>query len=337
MTRAPDEHDPLLATLVRSVRLGKNGESAIRDVILGSVGPQVTRLLTDAARRGGVRSSDTEDLANEVVLRVIVQLRRLAEDPVSEPIARLGDYVDTVFRHALDDHQRRLDPPRAKLAHRVRYVLSHTRTLAVWGRDPMLCGLVEWIGRGSSGTVPQLLGSAGHFRPGAPALRAMVEKLVRAAGAPVEVSDLIDALASASGLSAEPFVADTALRSLSLSADPGEGLVSRQYLSQLWGEIERLPVPQRWALLLNLRTDDGDSIARALALLGIAGVRRLAAGLQMPVSELLALWNELPLPDLRIAAMLGLTRQQIINLRKSARERLARRMGRPRAERRSGE
>lgn len=37
-------------------------------------------------------------------------------------------------------------------------------------------------------------------------------------------------------------------------------------------------------------------------------------------------WNELPLAATMIAELLGETRQQVINLRKSARERLARRM-----------
>jgi hypothetical protein len=38
-----------------------------------------------------------------------------------------------------------------------------------------------------------------------------------------------------------------------------------------------------------------------------------------------ALWDQLPLDDLSIAARLGVTRQQVINLRKAARARLARR------------
>jgi hypothetical protein len=40
------------------------------------------------------------------------------------------------------------------------------------------------------------------------------------------------------------------------------------------------------------------------------------------------LWKELPLDDLTIAGRLGATRQQVINLRKSARARLVRRLGR---------
>jgi hypothetical protein len=46
----------------------------------------------------------------------------------------------------------------------------------------------------------------------------------------------------------------------------------------------------------------------------------------MPVERLASLWNDLPIEDVEIAEHLGVTRQQVINLRKVARERLARRM-----------
>jgi hypothetical protein len=41
----------------------------------------------------------------------------------------------------------------------------------------------------------------------------------------------------------------------------------------------------------------------------------------------IALWNKLPMDDNGIAAFLRVTRQQVINFRKSAKERLARRTG----------
>jgi hypothetical protein len=42
--------------------------------------------------------------------------------------------------------------------------------------------------------------------------------------------------------------------------------------------------------------------------------------------KLAEIWNDLPLDDLRIASMLGVSRQQVINFRKSARVKLSRRM-----------
>ncbi|MFI5179332.1 MAG: hypothetical protein ACHQO8_12240, partial [Vicinamibacterales bacterium] len=61
-------------------------------------------------------------------------------------------------------------------------------------------------------------------------------------------------------------------------------------------------------------------------LTGIATIRQIAEVLDIPALDLAALWSELPLDDTRIGARLKLTRQQVINLRKSARERLSRRM-----------
>ena len=99
---------------------------------------------------------------------------------------------------------------------------------------------------------------------------------------------------------------------------------------EAWTEIAELPVRQRRALLLQLQLEDGESAARVLVVLGITRVQTLAETLDVPLAELLDWWNDLPLADQRIAEMLGIRRQQVINLRKSARERLARHMGRPR-------
>jgi len=61
-------------------------------------------------------------------------------------------------------------------------------------------------------------------------------------------------------------------------------------------------------------------------LTGVASLRVVAEALEMSAPALAGIWNDLPLDDAAIAGRLGLTRQQVINLRKSARERLARRM-----------
>jgi hypothetical protein len=80
-------------------------------------------------------------------------------------------------------------------------------------------------------------------------------------------------------------------------------------------------------LLLNLRDHEGGNALTLFVLLGIAGIDRLAAAVGMSANELAEIWSELPLGDAAIAARLGVTRQQVINLRKSARERLRRRLG----------
>jgi DNA-directed RNA polymerase specialized sigma subunit len=100
----------------------------------------------------------------------------------------------------------------------------------------------------------------------------------------------------------------------------------RVYLEKLWNEITDLPTRQRAAVLLNLKDASGRGVIDLWLGVGVATVEKIASVLEMTLEAFAAIWNDLPLDDNRIAEILGLTRQQVINLRKSARERLARRM-----------
>jgi hypothetical protein len=100
----------------------------------------------------------------------------------------------------------------------------------------------------------------------------------------------------------------------------------RAHLERLWAEVCQLPVLQRAALLLNLRDAPGGSAIFFIPHLGIADKGRLAEVLDLSEVDLASIWNDLPLDDAAIAERLKITRQQVINLRKTARERLARRM-----------
>ena len=114
------------------------------------------------------------------------------------------------------------------------------------------------------------------------------------------------------------------------SMDSGERAAMRfeqkQWLTRLWAEIRELPPFQRTALLLNLRSESSASALALLPASGVATLKDIAAALGMAVEEFAELWNRLPLDDRTIGERLGITRQQVINLRKSARERLGRRM-----------
>ena len=103
-------------------------------------------------------------------------------------------------------------------------------------------------------------------------------------------------------------------------------LDQKVYLEKLWLEILELPERQRAALLLNLRDARGNSMVEMLPITGVASVRQIAEALSLTALEFARLWNDLPLDDNAIAARLRVNRQQVINLRKSARMRLARRM-----------
>src|SRR5205085_11863617 len=102
-------------------------------------------------------------------------------------------------------------------------------------------------------------------------------------------------------------------------------LDQRAHLEKLWAEICELPLRQRVALLLGLRDAQGRGVLALLPLIQIASLRQIAAALSLSAESLATLWNQLPLEDRAIAEAIGVTRQQVVNLRKCARERLRRR------------
>jgi hypothetical protein len=323
------DNDAILAAFLDQTDAGAR-DRALQDLLARHVGPRVEKMIRAELERDDepVDLETATDLAAEVSLRLIGKLQRLAADPRDAPIDRFHDYVRTVAHNVLHDHEKRTNPWRGRLGHRVRYVLTRTPALALWGPEPVRCGFVEWVGRTDVREVARPL----EVPPGAVddvrRLRALIVHQLRRAGGPVEVRALVGALGEVAAAPGRPFDPETVLAARGEAADPLRLLADRQYLERLWGEIVELPLRQRIALLLQLRLDDGESVAHLLPVVGIADVRMLATTIGMSVEQLLALWNDLPLGDQQIAERLGVERQQVINLRKSARERLARRMRR---------
>jgi hypothetical protein len=132
---------------------------------------------------------------------------------------------------------------------------------------------------------------------------------------------------------------------------PDEEAEWSEFLEQLWAEIEQLPLLQRIAYLLNFTVADGQ--VELFWFYGVATLRRIGAALQLtdeqfarvwpelPLSDearrraeglasyaekFALLWQHLPLADATIAKLLGTERQKVINLRKAAGDRLARRL-----------
>jgi hypothetical protein len=112
--------------------------------------------------------------------------------------------------------------------------------------------------------------------------------------------------------------------------DVGTEMEDRACLKLVWAEICQLPLPQRVALLLSMRDSQGRSALTFFQITNTASMRQLAEALALTAESFAQMWNDLPLGDAVIAQHLGATRQQVVNLRLSARKRLARRMREPR-------
>ena len=259
------------------------------------------------------------DVPAEVRSEVLLRLLRRLRDQESDPIERLEDYVAAIASRVIDDLVRAAFPEWARLKHRVRYVLEHDDRF-----------VVSSDGRNILALAPSLPSGGRRVRSStAAALAKTMIGVLRELYSPRSIDELVSEVAARSGI-ADPIHADAVRMAGPRMQEPDVAVESLQTLRALWMEIESLPTRQRLALLLNARDPAGDSVLRLLLESSAATRPELARALDVRERELESFIARLPLRDLAIADRLQLTRQQVINLRRAARDRLARRTSRGR-------
>ena len=341
--------DPSLDPFLRAT--GDDAERCLA-LLLGGDTDRIIRAIVGRTLCGPAASSrshalEAEDVRADVIVHLLTRLRRLKAESEQTPIANFPAYVASIAYRTCYTHLRKLYPQRARLKNRLRYALTYDADLSleqdsfgIWR-----CGLTSWAGEAANKDVEPKAALEFRNNPGAFSRSAMpdftnrelgiadaVKALLERIGQPTDLDLLVDGIGGMLGVDdRQPIWSSTEELDAALdAADPRQSiaqtLMYRQYLERLWAEVRELPVNQRTAILLNLRDEDGRSALPMLPLTGIATIRQIAEALDMPALELAALWPDLPLDDARIAERLALKRQQVINLRKSGRERLGRRM-----------
>jgi hypothetical protein len=314
------------------------------ELLEGEAAPLAREVIRGHLRGPG--KNDLEDIHAGVLLSLAEHLRALRRGGGEPPIRSFAGYVAAVSHNACHGFLRERFPARARLRSRTRYVLTRDPGLAFWegkGRE-WLCGKVAWrdapCDPASAARLSDLGRRLGAFVDGERGagplpFSELVHAVVGRLQGPARFDDLVDAIAGIQGISDQPQRSapeedgrdsDPVQDASDPAPSPEEALAQRGFLSRLWAEIRQLPVRQRAALLLNLRDADGRGMIGLFPITGTAELPDLAQALDMPEEKLLALWGELPRDDEWIAAFLSVTRRQVINLRKCARERLARRL-----------
>lgn len=300
--------------------------------------------------------TDAEEIHGEVILQLVRRLQNFQDDYKERPINDFRSYVAVTTYNAYDRYVSRKYPNRRRLKNGLRYLLSHRAEFAVWQKSDgsWVGGLSRWQNEISDNSLEapaqnRLLELRDNPRAFAREADSnwhqqkygyeLLSAIFAWTRAPVELDLLTGVVADWWNVTDETVEIDA--RSYAAANDTRENTsmqiadtrapVSieterRVYLQKLWSEILELPTRQRAALLLNLRDDAGRGIVNLWIIVGVATTQNIAAALELTPEKFAELWRELPLDDNRIAALLEITRQQVINLRKSARERLARRM-----------
>lgn len=274
--------------------------------------PIVQRIVQSRLRHSPFQQ-DRGDVCSEACLDL---LRRLRESPEIQDFA---SYAATVAHHACDRYYRNRSPLRHRLKNRLRYLTAHDARFALWtgAEQRPVCGFSAW--RGGAPVAPQLVAGAGRQ------LDALVTAAFRACGGPLFLDDLVEIAAPLLGIRDGETAIDAVPLAVVQSRSAEQKIDQRRWFARLWQEILLLPLAQRIALLLHLRDERGGPALPYFPASGAASLRQIAAAMETTVEELVAIWPTLPWSDLAIAERLRVTRQQVINLRAAARQRLTRR------------
>jgi hypothetical protein len=296
-------------------------------------------------RRGMWEGEEGADLLRDVVTQVATRLTALRQrvlpgEEAPQPVRDLRAYAAIAAYHVCDKRLREMRPERWRLSNRLRYLLTHQDGFSLWNeRGEPVAGYAAWLTEKKTAAKDIDAGTLAFAAQAARTndLAALVAAVFNRAGKPIPFDTLVAAMAEATGLAEPRRAVAVTDEETGGTADPYDRVADpttdvegqterRQFLTRFWAEIRQLPPRQCAALLLNLRDDGGRGVIALLPMLGVATLREIAAAVDMEPAAFAAIWNDLPMEDMVIADLLGATRQQVINLRKVARERLARRM-----------
>jgi hypothetical protein len=324
--------------------------SEIDDVIAGIVrGKLRVSLRADDGRQ---ENQNALEIVSEARLEVLRKLRSNGSE-----IRNLRDYASTVTYHACAEHLRGIYAGRFRVQYKLRYFLSHHIDFRVWEReDSLVCGLAAWESSGRKAADATRIASARESSSGlrtAAAARVSAdemkagdwEKLSRAVleylEGPVPFQAFVGIVAWLLGV--ENFEADELPDPVSMAPSPESTASTLELLRALWVEILLLDLRWRRAFLLNPPRDVELEVFPENGIASFAEIGSAVAledreyevvwsGLNVESQGAAAaerfrlLWEWLPLRDLLIARLLECEVQQVINLRRLARDRLADRL-----------
>jgi hypothetical protein len=338
--------DPRLEPLLSPISDEQVGEF-LSQLIAAEAEPVIKGIINRNFRpnsRHAIGQADTCDIHQEIVMQLLAVLRQFREQPEAYPVKDIRGLTAIIAHRTCSGWMRRRFPERYALKNRLYYLLTRQPSFALWQGENkrLIAGFAVWRGQKDAVTEERLdqltsdedlLAQIRLLKPGKPvrwgsALAAIFDRL----GGPIEFNRLVGALAVSLQIDDRPIESTEQMEgSVELDVrarEPGVEwqIEMRIFLQRLWEEVRRLPLNQRAALLLNLRDPNGQGCIALLPILEVATFHQVAEALEMSAEKLAEIWNELPLEDAKIAELLRITRQQVINARRSARERLARRL-----------
>jgi DNA-directed RNA polymerase specialized sigma24 family protein len=280
--------------------------------------------------------ADAAELSSEAMLELLARLRALREEGAAAANLPFHALAAGVAANTVHRFFARRFPERNRLRKRLRYVIETDGFFRLWaGTDgAAICGLARARGDeplADAAGIQRCLDRLRQRPLAVHPLPHLVLEILRTLASPIDLTRLTTLVADRVGIKEPTWISAPSGGEEEVAGAPADPAPSaekrlevRQRLERLWTEVLLLSARHRSALLLSSRVPSGAALWLMVDL-GVASFREVAGALEMCPEELAELWNRLPLEDREIAARLGLDRQQVINLRSTARERLVRR------------
>jgi len=287
---------------------------------------------------------EAEDVFSETIVNLLTHLSALRDNQQSA-IKNFRSYTAVTTYRACSEYLRRKYPLRHSLKNKLRYFLNHQTGFALWEDDAgeLIAGFSRFqkdkLKQATHSEVQNYQDNLNNFErdflPKGSAQGCSLNEILSAffnwSEKPVEIDSLVSIVADLWQIKDTQSKNDNDDEAtLESIADTKSGfadeLDQRSYLSTLWNEIKGMSPKHCAALLLSLRDEHSGSVLDLFLFTGIASFKDIANALGKTEGWLAEIWNSLPLEDALIAKHLELERQQVINLRKTARLKLARRM-----------
>ncbi len=320
-------------------------ENALTALLTEQIEPTINKTL-----RGKLRVSlketdfsptnqDALEIAGDVKLILINELRRLKSDAGGKSVHNLNSFVISVTINAYRQYLRAKYPLRQQLKNKLRYLLTHHESFALWedGQNKWICGFKKWSNRNAqikppdAETIRAGIAETVHGKNLTAAARTidLLICIFEFARTPIYFNELVSIVAEIQGVKdkkemSEDEFAQPEREKIMTSDDKTVAAIEQQErLQKIWSEIKELPVRHRVALLLNLKDKQSDCVVWLFPILRVASIKQIAEMLEFPPEEF-APFGASFRGKTRIAEYLNLNRQQVINLRQSARARLVR-------------
>jgi len=310
---------------------GPGAADRLGELVEDFVSPHARRVVGSRLyRHGTAHEGQVEDVTSDAVVSFILYAEELHQGR-GTPIGNLEAFVAMLAARASNSYLRVAYPAFHGHRNRLRYLFEKYSDLARWveaGSEAWVCGLAEW--RSARGPRHMALDdverTAGlEWMQGSQQHRAdQLVRLFKLVGRPMLFNDLAVLTARLWDVHELDATLPEGQEFAGSDTPLDTAFDRKQRIGALWSRICDLALNQRVALLLNLKGPDGSCGASLLVATGAASIRQIAQAVEMPPAKFAELWGKLPLEDLEIAAMLNLTRQQVINLRKCARAKLGR-------------